>query len=75
VSHLHAIPPLQKAHERVLESFANLEEAWTSRSSRAQWAALPAEAVERVLGAASLSAASENVVYIMVASWLAAQLK
>jgi hypothetical protein len=66
---------MQKAHERVLESFANLDEAWTSRSSRAQWLSLPCEAVERVLGAAQLSAASENVVYIVAASWLAAQLK
>ncbi|KAF6264423.1 hypothetical protein COO60DRAFT_123779 [Scenedesmus sp. NREL 46B-D3] len=65
----------EKAHERVLESFANLDEAWTSRSSRGQWLGLPCEAVERVLGAVQLNAASENVVYIVAASWLAAQLK
>lgn len=67
--------PLQKAHERVLHSFANLDEAWTSRASRALWASLPAEAVTRLLGCGQLAAASENVVYVVVASWLAAQLK
>ncbi|WIA08396.1 hypothetical protein OEZ85_007835 [Tetradesmus obliquus] len=66
---------VEKAHERVLHSFANLDEAWTSRASRAQWASLPAEAVTRLLGCGQLAAASENVVYVVVASWLAAQLK
>lgn len=66
---------LQKAHERVWESFQSLDAAWTSRVQRQQWLQLPAEAVERVLNNKALTAASENVVYIVVASWMVTQLK
>lgn len=64
---------VQKAHEKVWESFKCLDEAWTNRGLRAQWQQLPLEAVEAVLNNKQLTAASENVVYILVASWLAAQ--
>lgn len=55
------------------EAFQSLDEAWGSRTLRSQWLALPLNAVERLLSSRQLTAASENVVYIMVASWLSAQ--
>ena len=63
----------QKAHEKVWESFKCLDEAWTSRLLKAQWQQLPLEAVEAVLSNKQLTAATENVVYVLVASWVAAQ--
>lgn len=57
------------------DTFKNLDEAWTNKASRQQWLQLPVEAVQRVLDNERLTAASENVVYIIVASWVSAQLK
>jgi hypothetical protein len=65
----------QKAHSRVADQYRNLDDAWTNKTLRAQWLQLPLEAVERLLTAEALAAASENVVYIFLASWVSAQLK
>lgn len=52
-----------------------MDEAWTNKTYRQQWLQLPVEAVQRVLDNERLTASSENVVYIVVASWISAQLK
>lgn len=65
----------QKAHRRVWDTFKNLDEAWTNKTFRQQWLQLPVEAVQRVLDNERLTASSENVVYIVLASWISAQLK
>lgn len=66
---------LQKAHDRVWDTFKNLDEAWTNKTSRQQWLQLPVEAVQRVLDNGELVATSENVVYIVLASWISSQIK
>eukprot|EP00879_Flechtneria_rotunda_P004833 GHRR01005106.1.p1 GENE.GHRR01005106.1~~GHRR01005106.1.p1 ORF type:complete len:441 (+),score=138.90 GHRR01005106.1:334-1656(+) len=66
---------IEKAHQRVWESFRYLDDAWTDRALRSQWQQLPFEAVECVLSNEKLSVTGENVVYIVTASWLAAQLR
>jgi hypothetical protein len=66
---------LQKAHGRVWDTFKNLDEAWTNKTSRQQWLQLPVEAVQRVLDDERLVATSENVVYIVLASWISSQIK
>jgi len=66
---------LQKAHRRVWDTFKSLDEAWTNKAVRAQWLQLPVEAVQRVVDDERLTAASENVIYIVIASWVAAQIK
>lgn len=68
-------PAPQKAHRRVWDTFKNMDEAWTNKTYRQQWLQLPVEAVQRVLDNERLTASSENVVYIVVASWISAQLK
>lgn len=65
----------QKAHRRVWDTFKSLDEAWTNKTYRQQWLQLPVEAVQRVLDNERLAATSENVVYIVLASWISAQLK
>lgn len=57
------------------DQYRNLDDAWTNKTLRQQWLQLPIEAIERLLEGQPLGAASENVVYIVLASWLCAQLK
>lgn len=75
VAYVNTVRALQKAHRRVWDTFKNLDEAWTNKTYRQQWLQLPVEAVQRVLDNDRLTAASENVVYIVMASWVSAQLK
>lgn len=64
---------LQKALDKVWDNFKCLDEAWTNKALRLQWQQLPVEAIEAVLSNKQLAAASENVVYVVIASWFAAQ--
>jgi hypothetical protein len=66
---------LQKAHQHVWDVFCNLDEAWMNKALRVQWLQLTPEAVDRLLRNPNLSGTSENVVYVVVASWLAAKLR
>jgi hypothetical protein len=59
----------------VFDAYHNLDEAWTSKVLRGQWLQLPLQAVERLLGSDGLLAWSENVLYVVLASWLASRLK
>jgi hypothetical protein len=59
----------------VWDTFKNLDEAWTNKTYRQQWLQLPVEAVQRVLDSERLTATSENVLYIVLASWICSQLK
>lgn len=63
----------QKAHERVWQDYQNLDTAWQDAGLRSSFLLLPQEGVERVISRNELRAASENVVYVAVASWVAHQ--